>query len=89
MEAIKLAIWLFFTTETVPAESIPSPKAADLSNGQPNIMRKRGYEQTNGDDAPSMKRMNIGVIRQAGNIRSSTGNVVSNFKSIWPLTYIK
>ena len=35
----------------------------------PTIMKKRGYEQTNGIDGPAPKRPAVGVIRQAGTVR--------------------
>ncbi|KAL8612830.1 hypothetical protein ACOMHN_038085 [Nucella lapillus] len=38
-----------------------------VSSAFPSIMKKRGYEQSNGlDGSPSTKRPNMGVIRQAG-----------------------
>ncbi|KAL8589761.1 hypothetical protein ACOMHN_027269 [Nucella lapillus] len=39
---------------------------AKMNSNYPSIMRKRGYEQSNGLDGPSAKRPNMGVIRQAG-----------------------
>lgn len=37
-----------------------------VTTGHPSIMKKRGYEQSNGVDGPAPKRPNMGVIRQAG-----------------------
>ncbi|XP_076442315.1 metastasis-associated protein MTA3-like isoform X2 [Babylonia areolata] len=37
-----------------------------VSSTYPSIMKKRGYEQSNGVDGPTAKRPNMGVIRQAG-----------------------
>ncbi|XP_076463622.1 metastasis-associated protein MTA3-like [Babylonia areolata] len=40
---------------------------AKMNSNYPSIMRKRGYEQSNGTDGPAAaKRPNMGVIRQAG-----------------------
>ncbi|KAL3874853.1 hypothetical protein ACJMK2_037813 [Sinanodonta woodiana] len=39
--------------------------AKKVSSGAPSIMKKRGYEQSNGFDGPPAKR-SMGVIRQAG-----------------------
>ncbi|XP_055879501.1 metastasis-associated protein MTA3-like isoform X5 [Biomphalaria glabrata] len=48
-------------TKERPAENVK------VGSGHPSIMKKRGYEQTNGmDSAPLAKRPNMGVIRQAG-----------------------
>ncbi|KAL5008391.1 hypothetical protein ScPMuIL_013972 [Solemya velum] len=41
-------------------------EAAKFSSGLPSIMKKRGYETSNGLDSPSAKRPNMGVIRQVG-----------------------
>ncbi|KAH9499612.1 Metastasis-associated protein mta1 [Bulinus truncatus] len=48
-----------------PKERVP--ENVKVGSGHPSIMKKRGYEQTNGmDSAPLAKRPNMGVIRQAG-----------------------
>lgn len=67
----------------IPAETPPEPPEepqGQLSPGQPSIMKKRGYEQTNGTDGPVPKRPAVGVIRQAGNIRGPMmrGSVINN-----------
>lgn len=52
--------------------------AAALNNSaQQPIMKKRGYEQTNGIDGPAPKRPALGVIRQAGSVRQPTAHLVS------------
>ncbi|KAI0243021.1 Metastasis-associated protein MTA1 [Lamellibrachia satsuma] len=68
----------------LPAGQIPGPKPAPTNNDvpragspavspstQPSIMKKRGYEQTNGIDGPSPKRQQLGVIRQARSFRQT------------------
>ncbi|XP_025103893.1 metastasis-associated protein MTA1-like isoform X2 [Pomacea canaliculata] len=37
-----------------------------VTSSYPSIMKKRGFEQSNGLDGPTPKRPNMGVIRQAG-----------------------
>ncbi|XP_005093442.1 metastasis-associated protein MTA3 isoform X2 [Aplysia californica] len=45
-----------------------------VGSGHPSIMKKRGYEQTNGvDSGPAAKRPNMGVIRQAGTAIKTPG----------------
>lgn len=46
----------------------------------PSIMKKRGYEQTNGIDGPPTKRPSMGVIRQIGSVMRHTlrGNVMNH-----------
>ncbi|XP_074662716.1 metastasis-associated protein MTA3-like isoform X3 [Tubulanus polymorphus] len=47
----------------------PPPR---VTAGQPTIMKKRGYEQTNGvENGPPAKRPSIGVIRQAGSLNKT------------------
>ena len=55
-----------------------SAAAATMNSSQmPTIMKKRGYEQTNGIDGPAAKRPAIGVIRQAGSVRPGGAGMVS------------
>ncbi|XP_064623764.1 metastasis-associated protein MTA3-like isoform X3 [Lineus longissimus] len=50
-----------------------------VSSGTPSIMKKRGYEQTNGvDGGPAAKRPSIGVIRQAGSIKPQGYNLMNH-----------
>ncbi|XP_064601539.1 metastasis-associated protein MTA3-like isoform X2 [Liolophura sinensis] len=49
-----------------------SSVASKLNVGHPSIMKRRGYEQSNGVDGPAAKRPNLGVIRQAGMVNKST-----------------
>ncbi|KAK2150440.1 hypothetical protein LSH36_405g02071 [Paralvinella palmiformis] len=51
-----------------------------VSPANPSIMRKRGYEQTNGIDGAAAKRSAVGVIRQAGNVRGPMmrGSVINH-----------
>lgn len=46
----------------------------------PSIMKKRGYEQTNGIDGPPSKRPSMGVIRQIGSVmrQNMRGNMVNH-----------
>jgi len=58
--------------------SLPRERHQDkvnIGSGHPSIMKKRGYEQTNGVESggPPIKRPNIGVIRQAGNALKTPG----------------
>jgi len=52
----------------------PQENAVKLGSGHPSIMKKRGYEQTNGiETGPVPKRPNMGVIRQAGQAIKTPG----------------
>ncbi|KAK2168603.1 hypothetical protein NP493_1170g00000 [Ridgeia piscesae] len=67
----------------LPPGQIPGPKPSTNNDvpragspavspsTQPSIMKKRGYEQTNGIDGPSPKRQQLGVIRQARSFRQT------------------
>ncbi|XP_021345443.1 metastasis-associated protein MTA3-like isoform X2 [Mizuhopecten yessoensis] len=46
------------------------PSSMQIS-GSPSIMKKRGYEQSNGIDGPPSKRPSMGVIRQIGSAMRS------------------
>jgi metastasis-associated protein MTA len=49
-----------------------------VGSGHPSIMKKRGYEQTNGmDSGPVAKWPNMGVIRQTGSAIKTPGVTVS------------
>lgn len=67
----------------MPTQQAMNPSTKMMNVGlQPSIMRKRGYEQSNGIDAASPKRPNMSVIRQAGNVLRQQGimrgNMVNN-----------
>nr|QVX32612.1 MTA1/2/3 [Platynereis dumerilii] len=54
----------------MPKPRVPQEDKSDSPAApQPSIMKKRGYEQTNGVDGPAVKRPAMGVIRQAGSAR--------------------
>ncbi|VDI23707.1 metastasis-associated protein MTA [Mytilus galloprovincialis] len=54
--------------------------ANNASSMSPSIMKKRGYEQTNGIDGPPSKRPSMGVIRQIGSVmrHGMRGNVMNH-----------
>lgn len=63
---------LFFPRSASQPQQFFNENVSKLSSSSsPSIMKKRGYEQSNGVDGPSSKRPNMGVIRQIGsNMRS-------------------
>ncbi|KAJ8308083.1 hypothetical protein KUTeg_012957 [Tegillarca granosa] len=73
---------LFFPRSASQPQQFFNENVSKLSSGSsPSIMKKRGYEQSNGVDGPSSKRPNMGVIRQIGsNMRSYNmrGNVLNH-----------
>ncbi|XP_052823454.1 metastasis-associated protein MTA3 isoform X3 [Octopus bimaculoides] len=57
------------------------PIVPRVSTSQPSIMKKRGYEQSNGLDGPPAKRQGLGVIRQAGSVLRTPATMVSTRSS--------
>ena len=74
---IQSRMLLFFTEKSGYGTAAERSAAATTMNSSqmPTIMKKRGYEQTNGIDGPAAKRPAMGVIRQAGSVRPQPGMV--------------
>jgi hypothetical protein len=55
-------------------DSVDSPQPSDLSNMDSQPLKKRHLEASNGIEEPAIKRMNMGVIRQAGHVKDNPVN---------------